>query len=71
VPLLESLLATNGTRTLAVYGRVGTNYQVQYRTNLNPGGAWSGLLTYGHTNVAQSINVSSNGPLVLYRLQQQ
>jgi len=71
VPLLESLLATNGTRTLGVYGRVGTNYQVQYKTSLAAGSTWSGLLTYQHTNVAQTISVSSNNPVILYRLQQQ
>ncbi|HWX21960.1 MAG TPA: fibronectin type III domain-containing protein [Candidatus Binatia bacterium] len=71
LPLLESLQATNGARSLAVYGRVGTNYQVQYKTSLTAGGSWSPLLTYGHTNVAQTLSIGSSSPLILYRLLQQ
>jgi hypothetical protein len=70
-PLLEALLATNGSRTLGLYGRVGTNYQLQYKSSLASGSSWSPVLTYMHTNVAQTFSVSSASPVIMYRLQQQ
>jgi hypothetical protein len=70
VPLLESFSSTNGTRTLALYGQVGTNYQVQYSTSFGSTGSWSPLTTYSQTNVALTMPVSTANAMVFYRLLQ-
>lgn len=69
VPLARALLSGTN-RTLAVYGKVGTNYQLLCTTSLNGKAAWTPLFTYTHTNVAQKVTVGSSSPLILYRLQQ-
>jgi hypothetical protein len=70
VPLLESLVGTNGTRTLALYGRVGTNYQVESSTSFSSKGSWTALTTYPQTNVTVTIPVGTANPVVFYRLLQ-
>jgi hypothetical protein len=68
-PLLESFQSANAARWLALYGQVGTNYQVQYSINpiLNP--SWQALTTYTQTNTAQTLAVGSS-PVIFYRLLQ-
>jgi len=39
-PLLEALLATNGQRSLILYGKPGSNYVIEARTNLSKGNTW-------------------------------
>jgi hypothetical protein len=71
LPLVE-LLSTNGViQTLGVYGRVGSNYQVQTSTTMRSGGSWSPVLSYAQTNLAQTVAVSPATPVNFYRLQQQ
>jgi hypothetical protein len=71
VPLLKSLVATNASRTLNLYGKVGTSYQVLYTTNLTTSPVWQLLTTYSHTSVAQSLPVNNSAPVIFYRLKQQ
>jgi hypothetical protein len=71
VPLLKSLVATNAARTLNLYGKVGTSYQLLYTTNLTTSPVWQMLTTYTHNSVAQSLPVNNSAPVIFYRLKQQ
>jgi hypothetical protein len=67
-PLLEAQLV-NQNRSLLVYGIPGTNYVVQFSTNLSPAVAWYPLLTYTLTNSFQYItNIGNSSPIIFYRL---
>ncbi len=69
-PLLEARLA-NQARSLLVYGRAGTNYTLQYSTNLSGVVTWYPLLSYTLTNSFQTINnLGSADPMIFYRLKQ-
>jgi hypothetical protein len=68
VPLMRALNA--GGQTLNLYGKVGTQYQLQYCTNIVPNGSWYPLTTYTHTNVLQQTSVSSPSSSIVYRLKQ-
>ena len=70
-PLLRSLVATNGARTLNLFGKVGTSYQVQSTTNMTTTPVWQPLTTYTHNSVAQSLPVNNSAPVIFYRLKQQ
>lgn len=69
-PLLKALVATNSTRMLNLYGRVGATYQVLYSTTSFEDSAWKLLTTYTQTNAVQSLAVDSSAPTVFYRLAQ-
>lgn len=67
-PLLQAVLA-GPERSLLLYGRPGTNYVVQYATNLSPVVNWYPLLSCTLTNSFQFItNVASTNRLIFYRL---
>jgi hypothetical protein len=67
-PLLEAKLA-NQNRSLLAYGVPGTNYVVQYSTNLSGVVAWYPLLNYTLTNSFQFITgIGNTNPIVFYRL---
>ena len=66
VPLTRAL----NTGTLNLYGKVGTQYQLQYCTNFIPNGTWYPLMTYTHTNVLQQASVGSPSSPIVYRLKQ-
>ena len=67
--LLGSVSRTKG-RSLVLYGKVGTNYQVQYKTNLaDPG--WQLLLNYTQTNSTMNVGLGATNPLIFYRVMQQ
>ena len=69
LPILEAHLA-NQTRSLLAYGQPGTNYVLQYATNLSGTVSWHPLTNYTFTNAFQYINsIGNTNPLVFYRLQ--
>ena len=70
----ESLLLatiTNDERALTIFGRIGTNYQVQFNTNLALPTGWQPLFNYTQTNSVISTNVESAYPVIFYRLLEQ
>ena len=69
-PLLQGAGTTNSSRRLTLFGRIGTNYQLQYSTNLLSA-SWSQLFNYTQTNLAQTVNVAGTAPLIFYRIVQQ
>jgi Bacterial Ig domain len=57
-------------RSLIIYGNGGTNYQVQFTTNLaNP--AWQSLTTFSQTNGVITLQLDESNPTIFYRLMQQ
>ena len=67
-PLLQASLGGQ-ERTLLIYGRPGTNYVVQYATNLSHVVTWYPLLSTTLTNSFQFLsNVNSTNRAIFYRL---
>jgi len=71
-PILTSQLS-GLTRLLQIHGLVGTNYGLQYATNLSAPVTWYPLLSYRLTNAFQSITNpgGSTNPVIYYRLKKQ
>lgn len=69
-PILVPHLA-NQTRSLLMFGLAGTNYDLQYATNLSNPVTWHPLLSYRLTNAFQSITNLGNDPSIFYRLKKQ
>jgi hypothetical protein len=69
-PLLLGNVSSNQTRSLVLFGKPGTNYQLQFTTNLiTPD--WQLLFNYMQTNGAVTVTLVSTNAVVFYRLQQQ
>ena len=67
-PSLDASLV-NQKRSLMVYGRPGTNYVLQYSTNLSGVVTWYPLLNYTLTNSFQSVtNLGNTNPAIFYRV---
>ena len=68
-PLIEAHL-NNQAESLLVYGRTGTNYVLQYSTNLSGVVAWYPALSYRMTNSFQTITNpgGNNSPIIFYRV---
>lgn len=69
-PLLEAHLAGQN-RSILTYGQPGTNYTLQYTTNLSPVVAWHPFLSYTLTNSFQwftNLGQPTN-PIIFYRVQ--
>lgn len=67
-PSLEPLPGNLG-RSLRVYGNPGTNYVLQYSTNLSGVVTWYPLLNYTLTNSFQTIsNLGNPGSSIFYRI---
>jgi len=67
-PLLEAHLGGQ-SRSLLAYGLPGTNYTLQYSTNLSSVVAWYPLMNYTLTNSFRVFsNLSNPNPSVFYRL---
>ena len=58
-------------RSLVVYGAAGTNYMLQYSTNLSGTGAWYPFLSYTLTNSFQFINPGNTNASIFYRIEKQ
>jgi hypothetical protein len=69
--LLQASGSTGPSRTVIVYGRVGTMYQLQSSTNVSIVSAWTKVVNYKQTTVAKTFDVSRTAPLVFYRVVQQ
>jgi len=67
-PILESHMA-NQNRSLLAYGQPGTNYVLQYSTNLSHAVSWYSLMSYTLTNSFQNFNVGNTNPMIFYRIQ--
>ena len=67
-PIIESHMA-NQNRSLLAYGQPGTNYVIQYATNLSHSVSWYPLMSYTLTNSFQSFNVGNTNPFIFYRIQ--
>jgi hypothetical protein len=67
-PALEPLFGSQG-RSLRVYGNPGTNYVLQYSTNLSGVVTWYPLLNYTLTNSFQTItNLGNTNSSIFYRI---
>jgi hypothetical protein len=68
-PILEANLA-NQTRSLLAYGQPGTNYVLQYSTNVAGKVSWYPLSSYTLTNAFQYFtNIGYANPMIFYRIQ--
>jgi hypothetical protein len=67
-PVLDPLLVGQN-RSLVVYGTSGTNYTLQYSTNLSGIVTWYPLLNYTLTNSFRFVNnLTNTGPAIFYRI---
>jgi hypothetical protein len=67
-PIIESHMA-NQNRSLLAYGQPGTNYVIQYSTNIYKTVSWYPLMSYTLTNSFQYLNVGNTNPFIFYRIQ--
>jgi RHS repeat-associated protein len=70
-PLLQPIISSNLMRNLILYGKLGTNYQLQFTTNLGLPSDWQALLDYTQTNGVINLGLDSSNPVIFYRLLQQ
>jgi len=69
-PLLEARL-TGTLRQLILYGKLGSNYTLQSRTNVVTGTGWQNRNTVTMTNMARTIPAPSpTAPSIFYQLRQ-
>ena len=69
-PLLRSGYSASQGRSLTLYANPGTNYEIQYATDLSPPVSWQTLEDYQPTNMMQTVDLDSTNPVVFYRLRQ-
>jgi hypothetical protein len=68
-PVMDISSAPPGKVSIMAYGTTGTNYVLQYATNLTGNVAWYPLLSYTLTNSFQSIpNIAKTNPATFFRL---
>ena len=65
--LLEALGTPGGARSLALYGRPGASYQIQYSTDLSKAANWTGLMRVPMTSIMEVFPLSSSPPTAFYR----
>jgi hypothetical protein len=71
-PILEAQLSSNQTRGLVIYGKPGTQYEVQSATSISSPITWNPLLTVTLTNSFGSVqNLSGGAGNLFYRLKVQ
>jgi hypothetical protein len=70
-PLLQATVSSNLLRNLILYGKLGTNYQLQFTANLAFPSIWEPLLDYTQTNGVIKLGLDSTNPVIFYRLLQQ
>jgi hypothetical protein len=68
VPLLQADWISQ-SRRLTLFGMNGTNYQVQYTTNLQS--PWQPLFNYTQTNGVINADLGATNPIIFYRLLEQ
>lgn len=69
-PLLRSQASPEQGRTLAVYAHPGSNYELQYCTDLAAPATWQPLQNFQATNLMQTVSLDSANPVIFYRLMQ-
>ena len=65
--LLEALRTSGGARSLALYGRPGASYQIQYSTDLSKAGNWTGLIRVPMTSIMEVFPLDNSPPAAFYR----
>jgi hypothetical protein len=68
-PLLRPQTDASQGRTLTLFANPGS-YELQSATSLTPPVTWTPLLDYQQTNVAQTVSLDSDNPVIFYRLEQ-
>ena len=68
-PLLQAGIGTNLAETLVLYGRLGTNYELQFTTNLTSPN-WQPLQDYTQTSSVMNLTFSNSARIIFYRIQQ-
>ena len=69
-PLLQASVSSNQVRTLGLYGIFGTNYELQFTTNLASPFFWEKWLDYTQTNGVIKVELDSTNPVIFFRLMQ-
>jgi hypothetical protein len=69
-PLLEGTVSEGEGRGLNLYGWLGTNYQLQYTTNLAIPDSWLPVYNYVQSNGVLSMTVDSTEAAIFYRVKQ-
>jgi phosphodiesterase/alkaline phosphatase D-like protein len=68
-PVLQAYIG-NPSRALLAFGLTGTNYQLQYSTNISSAAFWQPLVNYTLTNSFQFFtNIGNSNPVIFYRVQ--
>jgi subtilase family serine protease len=67
-PLIRASLGTNQSRSLQLYGRLGTGYQLMFNTNLGVPAGWQTLLNYTQTNGVITLPLDASNPVIFYQL---
>ncbi len=67
-PVLVASVNPDKTRSLTVFGKPGSNYEVQYRTNVSNVTLWSPLTTVSLSNSFGSFPVGNTNSVIFYRL---
>ena len=71
-PILEARRTGDQTRSLLVFGKPGSQYTVQYATNLSGVVTWRPMLSYTLTNSFRHLNgLVQPGPIIFLRLQRE
>ena len=67
-PILEAYLAADGARSLLIYGKPGTSYSVQYKTELSGAGVWQPAPAVPlSVSFATFPAIGTGGPNIFYR----
>ena len=67
-PLIRASLDTNESRSLQLYGKLGTDYQLMFNTNLGVPAGWQTLMNYTQTNGVITVPLDSSNPVIFYQL---
>lgn len=69
-PLLHASF-TNQQQVLTLFGLTGTNYELQFTTNLVAPENWQSLFNYTQPTIMFNTNLNSSNPIIFYRLLEQ
>jgi len=67
-PIVQASLNSEGARSLLIYGKPGSQYSVEYKTNLSNVLQWLPLLNTTLTNSFGVVPVPGTNPIIFYRL---
>jgi hypothetical protein len=69
-PLLEASIGNLGARTLALYGKPGTNYIIETSSNPADAGSWTTWTNRTPASLQESLPAPSGTPTIFYRARQ-